>query len=93
MLIFYDLLQSVQCSCFVRSGHFRLPNGSAAFPHVSRPCSTGAPILPWTGLQGIGAASESLFLLPLASFDLADKASTTEIVQFIARVLVMGLAG
>ncbi|MBY3211787.1 DMT family transporter [Rhizobium laguerreae] len=49
--------------------------------------------LQWTGLQGIGAAIGSLFLLPLASFDLADTASASETTRFIVWALVMGLAG
>jgi drug/metabolite transporter (DMT)-like permease len=49
--------------------------------------------LQWTGLQGIGAAIGSLLLLPLASFDLADTASASEITRFIVWALVMGLAG
>ncbi|MGZ2386197.1 DMT family transporter [Rhizobium brockwellii] len=49
--------------------------------------------LRWTGLQGIGAAIGSLLLLPLASFDLADTASASEIARFVVWALVMGLAG
>lgn len=49
--------------------------------------------LQWTGLQGIGAAIGGLLLLPMASFDLADTASASEIFRFIAWALVMGLAG
>lgn len=49
--------------------------------------------LQWTGLQGVGAAIGSLALLPLASFDLANTASTPEAFRFIAWALVMGLAG
>ncbi|MBW9055550.1 DMT family transporter [Rhizobium mesosinicum] len=46
--------------------------------------------LQWTGVQGIGAAIGSLLLLPLASFEPADAASTY---RFVAWALVMGLAG
>jgi drug/metabolite transporter (DMT)-like permease len=49
--------------------------------------------LQWTGLQGIGAAIGSFLLLPLASFDFMDKASSLETARFIAWALVMGLAG
>ncbi len=49
--------------------------------------------LQWTGLQGIGAAIGSLLLLPLASFDLADTVSRSEVFRFIGWALVMGLAG
>jgi drug/metabolite transporter (DMT)-like permease len=49
--------------------------------------------LQWTGLQGVGAALGSLTLLPLASFDLVNMASTPEAFRFIAWALVMGLAG
>nr|WP_314095509.1 DMT family transporter [uncultured Shinella sp.] len=49
--------------------------------------------LRWTGLQGIGAAIGSLLLLPLASFDLATKASASETFRFLAWAAVMGLAG
>lgn len=47
----------------------------------------------WTGLQGIGAAVGGLLLLPLASFELAATASTSETLRFIAWASVMGLAG
>lgn len=49
--------------------------------------------LQWTGLQGIGAALGSLFLLPFASFDLAQTASIPEILRFAGWAVVMGLAG
>ncbi|WP_210210944.1 hypothetical protein [Rhizobium leguminosarum] len=49
--------------------------------------------LQWTGLQGIGAAIGSLFLLPLASFDLVDTASIPEVLRFAGWALLMGLAG
>lgn len=49
--------------------------------------------LQWTGLQGIGAAVGSLLLLPLASFELMDRASVSELSRFIGWALVMGLAG
>jgi drug/metabolite transporter (DMT)-like permease len=49
--------------------------------------------LQWTGLQGIGAAIGSFLLLPLASFDLADTVSGSEVLRFVGWALVMGLAG
>ncbi|UDF29610.1 UNVERIFIED_ORG: DMT family transporter [Roseateles sp. XES5] len=49
--------------------------------------------LQWTGLQGIGAAIGSLLLLPLASFDLVNTVSASEVARFAAWALVMGLAG
>jgi drug/metabolite transporter (DMT)-like permease len=49
--------------------------------------------LQWTGLQGIGAAIGSFLLLPLASFDLADTASSSQWFRFIGWALAMGLAG
>jgi drug/metabolite transporter (DMT)-like permease len=49
--------------------------------------------LQWTGLQDIGAATGSLLLLPLASFDLAGRATASETTRFIVWALVMGLAG
>lgn len=56
--------------------------------------SPGAPNgLQWTGLQGIGAAIGSFLLLPLASFDLADTVSGSEVSLFVGWALVMGLAG
>lgn len=56
--------------------------------------SVDAPdALQWTGLQGIGAAIGSLLLLPLASFDLADALSGSDVLRFVGWALVMGLAG
>ncbi|MBB4193038.1 drug/metabolite transporter (DMT)-like permease [Rhizobium aethiopicum] len=49
--------------------------------------------LQWTGLQGVGAAIGSLLLLPLASFDLTDTISGSEVLRFVGWALVMGLAG
>jgi drug/metabolite transporter (DMT)-like permease len=49
--------------------------------------------LQWTGLQGVGAAIGSFLLLPLVSFELADKASASEFLSFIGWALAMGLAG
>ncbi|ANL42404.1 DMT family transporter [Rhizobium phaseoli] len=49
--------------------------------------------LQWTGLQGIGAAIGSLILLPLASFDLVNAVSGSEVSRFIGWALLMGLAG
>ncbi|MDK4724942.1 DMT family transporter [Rhizobium phaseoli] len=49
--------------------------------------------LQWSGLQGIGAAIGSFLLLPLASFDLVDAVSVTEVSRFVGWALVMGLAG
>ncbi|MBX4870092.1 DMT family transporter [Rhizobium bangladeshense] len=49
--------------------------------------------LQWTGLQGIGAAIGSSLLLPLASFDLADTVSGSDVLRFVGWALVMGLAG
>ncbi|MGO7837681.1 hypothetical protein [Rhizobium leguminosarum] len=44
-------------------------------------------------MQGIGAAIGSFLLLPLASFDLADTVSGSEVLRFVGWALVMGLAG
>ncbi|RFB82225.1 permease [Rhizobium leguminosarum bv. trifolii] len=49
--------------------------------------------LQWTGLQGIGAALGSLLLLPLASFDLVDTASISDVANFAGWALLMGLGG
>lgn len=49
--------------------------------------------LQWTGLQGIGAALGSLFLLPLTSFGSSATIATSELYRFIGWALVMGLAG
>jgi drug/metabolite transporter (DMT)-like permease len=49
--------------------------------------------LPWTGLQGIGAAVGSLILLPLSSFGTLDAIPASDTYRFIAWALLMGLAG
>jgi hypothetical protein len=58
---------------------YPLPAGSAWFYVVAS-----------AGLQGIGAAIGSLLLFPLASFDLLDVASASEIFRFIGWATVMG---
>ncbi|WP_341486396.1 DMT family transporter [Pararhizobium sp. A13] len=49
--------------------------------------------LQWTGLQGIGAALGSLFLLPLTSFGSSATIASPDLCRFIGWALVMGLAG
>lgn len=49
--------------------------------------------LKWTGLQGIGAAAASLFLLPLSSLTQMDAFQEHDLYRFMGWALVMGLAG
>lgn len=49
--------------------------------------------LKWTGLQGIGAAAGSLFLLPLSSLTEMTALPAHDLYRFMGWALVMGLAG
>jgi drug/metabolite transporter (DMT)-like permease len=49
--------------------------------------------LQWTGLQGIGAAIGSLFLLPLTSLGSSATIAAPDLYRLIGWALVMGLAG
>ena len=48
--------------------------------------------LHWTGIQGVGSALSALLLLPTVSYGLFATASTSEIVNFAAWSISMGLA-